>query len=68
MVSILHNYFPKLNIKYVSKDILNPDRGTLKVDKAQHVLGYKPQYDLEKGYTKYIEWYKAFYKALKKNR
>lgn len=65
MVNILDNYFPKLNINYVPKDNLTPDRGTLNVDKARHILGYEPQYDLEKGYVKYIEWYNDFYNALK---
>ena len=68
MVNILDNYFPKLSIKYVPKDNLIPNRGTLNVDKARHILGYKPQYDLEKGYVKYIEWYKDFYKALKESK
>ncbi len=68
MVNILDNYFPKLSINYVPKDNLIPDRGTLNVDKARHILGYKPQYDLEKGYVKYIEWYKDFYKALKESK
>ena len=34
-----------------------PERGTLKIDKAKELLDYNPDYHLEKGYKKYIEWY-----------
>ena len=34
-----------------------PTRGTLKMDKAEDRLGFKPKWPLEKGYKKYCEWY-----------
>jgi nucleoside-diphosphate-sugar epimerase len=35
-----------------------PERGTLSVDKARRLIGYEPQYPLEQGFPRYIEWYK----------
>lgn len=59
MAKLIKAYFPNINIKYLPKDDLTPDRGTLSVDKARRLLSYEPQYPLEKGYKKYIEWYQS---------
>jgi nucleoside-diphosphate-sugar epimerase len=59
MADIIKDYFPEVEIKYVPKDKLMPDRGTLSVDKARNLIGYDPQWPLEKGFPKYIEWYKT---------
>ena len=58
MAALIKHAFPEINIKYLPKDALMPDRGTLSVEKAKQMLGYEPQYSLEKGYRAYIEWYK----------
>ena len=34
-----------------------PIRGTLSTDRAREVLGFVPQWPLEKGYRRYCEWY-----------
>jgi nucleoside-diphosphate-sugar epimerase len=62
MAAILKEHFPSVNIKYLPKDNLMPDRGTLSVDKARKLLGYEPEYPLEKGFVKYINWYKELFK------
>jgi nucleoside-diphosphate-sugar epimerase len=59
MANILNEHFPSAKIKYLPKDILMPDRGTLCVDKAKQLIGYSPQFPLDKGFVKYIEWYKS---------
>ena len=59
MAGILREHFPQVTINYVPKDKLTPDRGTLSVDKAGRLIGYAPQWPLEKGFPKYIDWYKA---------
>jgi len=41
----------------MSRDNLMPERGTLSVEKAKQLIGYTPQYPLEKGYARYIKWY-----------
>tara|TARA_Y100000741_G_scaffold360985_1_gene344200 strand:- start:6229 stop:7233 length:1005 start_codon:yes stop_codon:yes gene_type:complete len=64
MAEILREHFNGIKINYSPKDKLTPNRGTLSVDKAKNLLGYSPKYSLEKGYPKYIQWYKKFWKSL----
>lgn len=59
LVSVVKQYFPNIDIEYVVRDKLMPFRGTLSIDKARDLLGYSPQYPVEVGFPKYIEWYKA---------
>ena len=63
MYDILKQHFPDIEIQYTDRDKLMPKRGTLCVDKAKEMIGYNPQHDLEKGFSKYIEWYKEFFDA-----
>jgi len=66
LIYILKKIFPKLNVKHKNKEAFMPERGTLKIDKAKKLLDYKPQFEIEKGYTKYIEWYKDFWDKFQK--
>ena len=66
LIEILRKVFPKLNVKYKNKEAFMPERGTLKIDKAKKFLNYKPQFKIEKGYAKYIEWYKDFWEKFQK--
>ena len=66
LIEILRKVFPKLNDKYKNKEAFMPERGTLKIDKAKKFLNYKPQFEIEKGYAKYIEWYKDFWDKFQK--
>ena len=61
MAEIIKAHFPQIEIHYQSKDTLTPDRGTLNTEKARKLIGYIPQFPLEKGYNQYINWYKEFY-------
>ncbi len=63
MANIMQDNFKGLNIKYLPKDTLTPDRGTLSIEKARTLLGFKPENPLEKGYVEYIDWYKDFYSS-----
>ena len=58
MVEILKKAFPYIEINYLPKDKLVPERGTLSIKKAIEMIGYNPIYPLEKGYSEYIKWYK----------
>ena len=58
---ILKNQFPQVNIEYLPKDSLMPDRGTLSIEKAKKIIGYAPQFSLEKGFAKYVQWYRQFF-------
>ena len=59
MIDILKSDFPNIRIKNIEKDTLMPERGTLSIDKAKSLIGYNPEWSLEKGYPKYIKWYKS---------
>lgn len=58
MLEILKEHFPDINVRLEPKDVLMPDRGTLSIEKARRMIGYDSQYPLEKGFVRYIEWYK----------
>jgi nucleoside-diphosphate-sugar epimerase len=62
MADIIDEQFVKVEIKYVPKDKLTPDRGTLSVEKARKMIGYAPEWPLEKGFVRYINWYKQLAK------
>lgn len=57
---MLTSFFPSLKVKYLPKDSLMPDRGTLKIDKAMEMIGYSPSHPIEKGLDRYVSWYKHF--------
>ena len=60
MSEIIKEHFPDIKVRSVERDKLMPKRGTLNIDKARSLIGYNPKWALEKGYPKYIEWYKDF--------
>lgn len=60
MAEMVRAHFPSIKVEYIPKDNLTPDRGTLNIDKARSLIGYDPQYPLDVGYLKYINWYKTF--------
>ena len=60
MSDVVREYFPEIQLKHNPRDGLMPERGTLSVEKARRVLGYEPQFTIEKGFVDYINWYKQF--------
>ncbi|MCB9721111.1 MAG: NAD(P)-dependent oxidoreductase [Candidatus Omnitrophica bacterium] len=63
LADIIKEHFPEITVNYVPKDKLTPDRGTLSVEKAKKLIGYNPQYPLERGFVEYINWYKSLDQA-----
>ncbi|MAV94394.1 NAD(P)-dependent oxidoreductase [Pseudomonadota bacterium] len=63
LTEILKDYFPKLQITKTKRNEFLPKRGTLSNKKLIDLIGYKPQFELEIGYRKYIEWYIDFVKS-----
>lgn len=61
MIEIIQEQFPGVVVNHQPRDGMMPERGTLCVDKARRLIGYRPQWPLEKGFVKYIEWYKGLY-------
>lgn len=57
---ILLSHFPEAKITYEKRDKLMPKRGTLSIDKAKKLLGYKPNFSIDDAYPQYIKWYKEF--------
>ena len=62
LIDILNLKFEKINVDFKPRDKFNPTRGTLNVNKAKNLLGYKPEYPIEVGYSDYIDWYREFWK------
>jgi nucleoside-diphosphate-sugar epimerase len=63
LVKILRGHVPDIVVKNNPRDRLMPSRGTLSMDKAKQLLGFEPQYPLEKGYPRYIQWYKNLFNS-----
>jgi len=61
MAEIIAAHFPDVGVKYEDRDVLMPERGTLSVEKAKRLIGYDPEWPLEKGFVEYIEWYKQLF-------
>ena len=59
MTEIMREQFRGIKVNYQPRDKLMPERGTLSVEKAKRLLGYAPAFPLEKGFVRYIEWYKG---------
>ena len=58
MIELVKSELPDIVVNYQPRDQLMPERGTLSIDKAHKLLGYEPQWPLEKGFVEYIRWYK----------
>ncbi len=65
MADIIKQNFNNIDINYIPKDSLTPNRGTLNIDKAKNLLDYNPKNSLNIGYPKYISWYKNFWNKSK---
>ncbi|MEA3192948.1 MAG: hypothetical protein QOD26_1281 [Betaproteobacteria bacterium] len=64
MAEIVKQNFPGIEVKYSPRDALMPERGTLSVEKAKRLIGYRPSFPLEKGFVRYIDWYKGLAKRM----
>lgn len=58
MIGIVQEHFPGVEVSYNPRDTLMPERGTLSIEKAKRLLSYEPSSPMEKGFVRYIEWYK----------
>jgi nucleoside-diphosphate-sugar epimerase len=63
LLDTLKKEFPKASVDYIKRDKLMPVRGTLNINKAKKLINFSPQWSLNKGYPKYIKWYKKIYKT-----
>ena len=61
MAEIIQEEFKGIKIKHIERNSLVPERGSLNVNKARDLINYKPTYNLDLGYRKYINWYKDMF-------
>lgn len=61
MAEILRGQFQDVNLVQKPRDRLMPERGTLSVEKARRLIGYEPQWPLDKGFIEYIKWYRHLF-------
>ena len=59
LVDCVRQEFPRVVVNYTERDNLRPFRGTMSVDKAKDLLGYRPVNPLEIGIPKYAAWYRS---------
>ena len=62
LLDLLRENFSDIEVTYKKRDKLMPLRGTLSVSKAEKLLKFRSRWPLEKGYIKYISWYKSIFK------
>ena len=60
LVAIIRRGYPEMRVEHGPSDPEKPSRGTMSVKKAYDLLGYEPQWSLERGMADYIDWYKGF--------
>lgn len=57
LYELLRGQFPDMPVEVSTKtDDFRPKRGALDVSKARSLLGYEPQYSLERGVQEYVEF------------
>lgn len=60
LIEVLRGLVKDVRVSVEDRDQATPIRGTLSNKKARELVGFNPEYDLETGYTKYVEWYTKF--------
>jgi nucleoside-diphosphate-sugar epimerase len=58
LIGVLRREFGSLKVEHVDRDHLMPFRGTLSIAKAQRLLGFAPENPIDKGFPKYVQWYR----------
>lgn len=58
LVNIVRSHFPDVEVIYKDANPIIPARDTLAIDRAKLLIGFSPQYPLERGVAEYVAWYK----------
>ena len=66
LIKILRQNFNNVKVKNIKRDKLMPKRGTLSNSKAKRLIRYNPKWPIDKGYKRYIDWYKKQFQSFKK--
>jgi UDP-glucose 4-epimerase len=57
---LLKTFFPSLEYEVVARDATRPKRGTLSIEKARKLLGFKPNFDIRAGLKAYVEFMASY--------
>jgi len=60
LVEVIKGEIQDVRIDYLERDHLVPVRGTLSIDKAKELLGYRPSHPIDSGFPEYVQWYREF--------
>jgi nucleoside-diphosphate-sugar epimerase len=61
VANIVQEEFPGISVTHVPRNALVPERGTLDISKAKSLLGYSPEFDVHRGFRRYIAWYRDLF-------
>ncbi len=59
LIGLLQEQHSGFSVVYQSRGRLTPQRGTLCIDKARALIGYEPEWPIERGITQYIKSYQS---------
>jgi nucleoside-diphosphate-sugar epimerase len=57
LAAVVKSVIPNVILEERPRDKAKPIRGTLLTTRAKELLNFEPQWNLEKGYKQYCEWY-----------
>jgi nucleoside-diphosphate-sugar epimerase len=57
LAKVVKEVVPSVVLEERSRDDDKPVRGTLSIERARDLIGFEPQWPLEKGYGDYCRWY-----------
>jgi nucleoside-diphosphate-sugar epimerase len=60
LLEVVRREIPEVDVRYEPKDRLQPERGTLSIEKARAAFGYNPRNPIDVGIPKYIAWCRRF--------
>ena len=61
LLELIKENFAEVEVSYKARDKLMPKRGTLSISKAKRLIKFNSRWSLEKGYQRYINWYKNIF-------
>tara|TARA_E500000178_G_scaffold307689_1_gene320809 strand:+ start:1265 stop:2281 length:1017 start_codon:yes stop_codon:yes gene_type:complete len=61
LLELIKENFDEVQVSYKARDKLMPKRGTLSISKAKKLIKFRSKWSLEKGYLRYIDWYKKIF-------
>lgn len=57
LAELVQGRYTGVGVRHTERSGLMPERGTLDISKARSLIGYAPQYPIELGFVRYMDWY-----------